>query len=124
MNGATIKTESDDTNEAICHDKCHKRASKVNLIARECDNYKIGCFYTRGRIIHLYKLGQTFVVRLVMGLKSGRAQDKLCVWTNFPSKYVVKDALRKVVRTLALLWYGELVLSAELINFISHLKKI
>ena len=38
MNGATIKTESDDTNEAICHDKCHKRASKVNLIARECDN--------------------------------------------------------------------------------------
>ena len=38
MNGTTIKTESDDNNEAICHDKCHKRASKVNLIARECDN--------------------------------------------------------------------------------------
>ena len=38
VNGATIKTESDDTNEAICHDKCHTRASKVNLVAREYDN--------------------------------------------------------------------------------------
>ena len=54
--------------------------------------------YTRGRIIRLYQLGQTFVLRLVMRLKSGRAQDALCVWTNFLSKYVLKDALRKVVR--------------------------
>ena len=49
VNGATIllslvssdsffKNESDDTNEAICHDKCHTRASKVNLVAREYDN--------------------------------------------------------------------------------------
>ena len=27
-----------------------------------------------------------------------RAQDALCFWTNFPSKYVLNDALRKVVR--------------------------
>ena len=98
MNGATIKRESDDTNEAICHDKCHKRASKVNLIARECDNERLAVFILEDALSVFTNLGKHFIVRLVMRLKSGRAQDALCAWTNFPSKYVLKDALRKVVR--------------------------
>ena len=27
-----------------------------------------------------------------------RAQDALCVWTNFPSKYVLNDTVRKEAR--------------------------
>ena len=58
MNGATIKRESDDTNEAICHDKCHKRASKVNLIARECDNYRLAVFVPEDALSVLTNLGK------------------------------------------------------------------
>ena len=44
----------------------------ISLLA-ELQYYKldIGRFYTRGRIIRLDELGPTFVVRLVMRLKTG-----------------------------------------------------
>ena len=48
-----------------------QRGGHLNLIVCDAFEYCIsenGCFYTRGRIIRLDELGQTFIVRLVMRL--------------------------------------------------------
>ena len=43
-------------------------------------------------------LGKHFVVPLVTCLKyKDRHRDSLCIWTNFPLKSVLNNALRKVV---------------------------
>ena len=57
-------------------------------------------FLYKGRIIRLDELGQTFVVCLFMRLrcKDGHKTHYAAVWLNFPSKYILNDALRKGVR--------------------------
>ena len=56
-----------------------------------------GLSYTRRRIMRLDELGQTFVVRLVMGL-SYRVLDALSFWTNNLPLCVFQDEQRKVIR--------------------------
>ena len=64
----------DNTNEATCHAKCHKRVLKANLIARECD------YYTKRVLIDLKmpKLEEIFTTVVILC----HCYDRLAVFAS------------------------------------------